>query len=105
MPENDWRGNENSLNELTDILSTYNVGEQQDYDYIEDLREDLRDLGTPDTWDADDIALVVNGEGEWALEVGGERWEVGDQEEFGMLYGFLQDWGIDAHDAIEYEEA
>jgi len=95
----DWEGSED-LEELVDILATYNVGPGDDlFDTRDDLRDELIDMGGPEEWDRTDI--VFRGDGTCYLAIGDEEFEVGGQEEFEVIYEYLDDMDIDFD--VQYE--
>ena len=102
MPDDDyeaWEGSED-LNDLVEMLETYNVGPGEDlFDTRDELRDELLDLGAPEDWG--ETNLIFDGDGQCYLSIDGEEFYIGGQEEFEHIYEYLDD--IDVDFDVNYE--
>lgn len=108
MPENyNWDDDEPKFEWLVNALGNQNIGPADyQWDNEAELRDELFDIGRPDEW-GEQLALVVDGSGDWSLFVGETEFYIGRQDEFEEIYSYLVDeWGIaDVAAYIEYDES
>jgi len=85
--EYEW--GENDLEELQELLKE--SVERNDFT-AEELHDSLSALGDPSGWDETNI--FINGEGEFTLNVGGEEFFIGWQEENAAMYEWLEEHDV-----------
>jgi len=94
--DDDWGpGNEDFDSLYEEFYAGVDGGEYTE----KELEDRIESLGDPDTWDFNPT-FYIDEEGQFAIEINGLEFELGDQDSFAAIWEWCKDHDIDIEDVI-----